>query len=163
MPVLAQGQQFTRHVSFNQGTLDINGYELAILQDITVSIEFSTKEIRELGSIIMSTAPKRHGFKTGAKAKVKSVNQQLFGFMMGESAADSTGFDYSILDGQNVLTRASVRCYVDEDPTKVVEFQFTNAILAGNLSTALKSEDASESDVEIQAQNVTVVTNFAGL
>lgn len=160
MPILATGAQLSNQVSFNSGTLDINGFELAILQDITITLSFSTKEIRGLGSIIMSTAPKRHGFKAEAKAKVKSVNKELFYLFLGSSTTDGSGWDYNIIDGQNVLSRASVKCIMNENSSNHVEFQFTNAILAGSLAVALKMEDAAEADLEILAQNVTVVTDF---
>lgn len=159
MPILSTGTQLANDISFNSGTLDINGSEMAVLQDITVSLGFTTKEIRQLGSIIMATAPKRAGFKPSAKAKVKSVNQQLFTYFMGSSSSDGSGFDYTVVDGQNVLTRASVKCIVNENTSQTVEFQFTNAILAGALTLAMKMEDAAEADFEIMAQNVTIVTS----
>jgi len=162
MPTLATGTQLPANVSFNSGTFDINGTEMAVLQDITVSLNWSTKEIRQMGSLLMATAPKRHGFKAGAKAKVKSVNKELYAFFMGSSNADGQGFDYTVVDGQNVLTRCSVKCIVNENSAQTIEFQFSNAILAGALSLGLKMEDAAEADFEIQAQNVTVVvpSNF---
>lgn len=159
MPILSTGAQLGTDVVFNSGTFDINGLEMAVLQDITVSLDWSTKEIRQLGSLIMATAPKRHGFKPSAKAKVKSFNKELFNFFMGSSNSDGSGFDYTVLDGQNVLTRCSVKCIVNDIATQQVEFQFTNAILAGALSLGLKMEDAAEADFEIQAQNVTLVVN----
>ena len=159
MPILSTGATLSNDISFNSGTFDINGMEMAVLQDITVTLNWATKEIRQLGSLIMATAPKRHGFKAGAKAKVKSVNKELLNFFMGSSNTDGSGFDYNVLDGQNVLTRCSIKAIVNELSTQSVEFQFTNAILAGGLSIALKMEDAAEVDFEIQAQNVTVVTS----
>jgi hypothetical protein len=160
MPILATGGTLPTNVTFNSGTFDINGFELATLQDITVTLAWSTKEIRALGTLIMATAPKRHGFKPTCKAKVKSVNPQLYSFFMGSSAADGSGFDYTVLDGQNVLTRCSVKCIINEATSQSVEFQFTNAVLTGSMALGLKLEDAGELDFEIEAQNVTVVTNF---
>lgn len=159
MPTLPTGAQLSNDVSFNSGTFDINGMELAVLQDITVTLTWGTKEIRQLGSLIMVTAPKRHGFKAGAKAKVMSVNKELINFFMGSSTTDGSGFDYSVFDGQSVLTRCSIKAIINELTTQTVEFQFTNAILAGGLGVALKTEAPGEVDFEIQAQNVTVVTS----
>lgn len=159
MPTLATGAQLPVNVSFNSGTFDINGMEMAVLQDITISLSWSSKEIRALGSLLMSTAPKRHGFKASAKAKALSVNKELFQFFMGSSSTDGSGFDYIVLDGQNVLSRCSVKCIVNENTAQTVEFQFTNAILTGALSIGLKTEDAASSDFEILAQNVTVVSS----
>src|SRR5260221_542207 len=121
MSILAVDTQIPTDISFNSGTFNVNGVQLAVLQDITISLNWSTKEIRQLGSIIMAVAPKRSTFKPGAKAKVKSVNQELFSFFMGSSGPDGSGFAYNVFDGQNLLTRASVRCFVNEDPTQVVE------------------------------------------
>ena len=108
----------------------------------------------------MLTAPKRHGFKPTAKAKVKSFNRELLGFLLGSSGVDGSGMDFVTVDGQNVLTRCSVKAIVDDSSNKAVEFQFTNAIIAGNFQAAFKMEDAAEFDFEIHAQDVTVVTNF---
>ena len=107
----------------------------------------------------MATAPKRYGFKPSAKAKVKSMNEQLLGYLMGSSITDGGGYAYSVLDGQNVLTRCSIKTYINDDTTKAVEFQFSNAVIS-TYSAGLKLEDAGEIDFEIQAQNVTVVKNF---
>ena len=160
MPILAAGTQLTQQVAFNAGSFDVNGYELATLQDITVTLAWSEKEIRQIGSIIMATAPKRTTFKPSAKAKTKSVNKEMLSFILGSSAPDSGGTAYSTLDGQIVLSRASILTYVNDDPTKKIEFQFTNAILGGSFAVGLKMEDAAELDLEVYAQNVTIVTNF---
>ena len=160
MPILATGTALPVNVTFNSGTFNINGSQMAVLQDITVSLNWSSKEIRQLGSLLMATAPKRYGFKASAKAKVKSVNVQLFNAFMGSSAPDSGGSAFSVVDGQNVLTACSVNCIINENTNQTVEFQFTNAILQGALSVGLKMEDAAEDDFEILAQNVKVVTNF---
>lgn len=159
MPILATGNSLPVDVSFNSGTFNINGMEMAVLQDINVHMDWSNKEIRALGTLLMATAPKRHGFKAGAKAKTKSINKELFQFFMGSSNTDGSGFDYTIFDGQNVLTRCSVKCIINEATGQSVEFQFSNAILTGSLSIGLKMEDAAEPDFEIIAQNVTVVTS----
>jgi hypothetical protein len=159
MPTLATGTQLPTDISFNSGTMDINGTEMAVLQDITISLNWSTKEIRQLGSLLMAVAPKRTTFKPSAKAKAKSVNKELFSFFMGSSGTDGSGLAYNVLDGQNVLTRCSVKCIINEQLGQTVEFQFTNAILTGALTLGLKMEEPGESDFEIIAQNVTVVTS----
>jgi len=163
MAILPTGGSVPTNVSFNSGTFDINGVEMAVLQDITVSLDWSVKEIRALGSLIMATAPKRSTFKPTAKAKVKSINPTLFQYFMGTSNSDGSGFDYNVLDGQNVLTRCSINCILNEDSTQIVQWQFTNAVLTGALSIGLKLEEPAEVDFEITAQNVTVVTAKASV
>jgi hypothetical protein len=158
MSQLPTGSQLSTDVSFNSGTLDINGMELAALQDITISLQFSTKDIRGLGSIKMLTAPKRYGWKPTAKAKTKSINQQLYQALMGSSNTDGSGFGYSLFDGQNVLARASIKCIINEQTGQSQEYQFTNAIISMG-SLALKPEDAAEYDFSIEAQDVTVVSS----
>jgi len=160
MGILSTGAQLPTDIVFNSGTLNINGVEVATLQDITVTLAWSQREIRALGTVLMVTAPKRYGFKPSAKGKVKSVNQELYSFFLGSSGIDSTGYAYNVKDGQNVLTRASIRCIVNDDASKHVEFQFTNAILGGSLGLGLKLEDAAELDFEVMAQTLSVVTDF---
>lgn len=160
MGILSSGAQLPTDIVFNSGTLNINGVEVATLQDITVTLAWSQREIRALGTVLMVTAPKRYGFKPSAKGKVKSVNQELYSFFLGSSGVDSTGYAYNVKDGQNVLTRASIKCIVNDDASKHVEFQFTNAILGGSLGLGLKLEDAAELDFEVMAQTLSVVTDF---
>ena len=160
MPILSSGTGASTAVVFNSGIFCINGLELATLQDVSISLNWSTKEIRQLGSLIMVTAPKRTSWKPSAKAKVKSATKELISFFMGSSGTDSSGYAYSVLDGQNVLSRCSIKFYVNDDSTKAAEFQFTNATLAGAFTLGLKLEDAAEADFEIQSQNVTFVTNY---
>jgi len=157
MPILATGTTLPTNIVFNSGIFNINGTDLAVLQDITVTLNWSTKEIRALGSLKMVTAPKRSTFKAGAKGKVKSMNAELFSYFMGSSAVDGSGYAYNVLDGQNVLSICAIKCIVNDDVTKIAEFQFTNATLAGALAIGLKMEDAAENDFEIQAQDVTLV------
>ena len=156
MPVLSTGTPMSQNIVFNSGTFDINGQELVVLQDITITTSWSNKEIRQIGSLKMVGAPKRCTFKAGAKAKVKTINKELIAMMAGSSGPDGTGTMISVFDGQNVLTRCSIKCIANEDPTKVIEFQFTNSILSGSLGIGLKMEDAAESDFEITAQDVNI-------
>ncbi len=113
-----------------------------------------------MNTLKMLTAPKRATFKPSAKAKVKSMNGELLHYLLGSSSADSGGSAYSVLDGQNVLTRCSIKVTpINDDPSKSIEYQFTNAIIS-TYSAGLKLEDAAEIDFEIQAQDLTVVKNF---
>src|SRR5690349_24233743 len=98
MPLLSAGNTLSNNITFNSGVLDLNGQDLAVLQDVTVSIEFNIKEIRALGTIKQVVAPKRYGYKPSLKAKLKSVNKELFGFLMGSSGPDGSGTNYSLLD-----------------------------------------------------------------
>jgi hypothetical protein len=161
MPILNTGTQLSQQIAFNTGYLDINGFELATLQDITVTLAFTEKEIRQLGSIIMAVAPKRSSWKPSAKFKAKSTNQQLLGILMGSSTVDGSGFSYTVLDGQVVLTRASIKCYINDDASKVMEFQFLNAVISGSSTVGLKMEDAAELDMEIMSQDCKIITNFS--
>lgn len=160
MSILPDGTQLGTNVSFNSGILDINGYDLAVLQDVTVTLQVSEKEIRALGTIKMVVPPKRHGFKVTAKAKIKSINKEVYGAFLGSSSPDGLGQDFSLLDGQNVLTRVSIKCIINELANQTVEWQFTDAIISGSFATALKMEDAGELDLEITARDATMVTNF---
>ena len=154
------GGTLSNQITFNQGTLQINNTVLAQLADITITQDFSTKELRSLGSIIMQTAPKRHGYKAGAKFKTRSVNKELFTYFMGSSNVDGSGQDFTVVDGQVVLTNVYINVTMNENPNQITQFNFQNAILAGNFQLALKTEDFAEADFQIEATNVTVTTNW---
>ena len=160
MPQQTLGGTLSNQISFNQGTLQINNTVLAQLTDITITQDFSTKELRSLGSILMQTAPKRHGYKAGAKFKTSSVNKELFTYFMGSSNADAPGQDFTVVDGQVVLTNVIINVTMNENPNQITQFNFSNAILAGNFQLALKSEAFAEADFQIEAANVTVTTNW---
>lgn len=162
---LGQGTNLSYLATFNAGTLDINGLEIATLQDINIDLNVTVKELRQLGSIKMVTPPKRVGYKPTAKGKVATVNKELMGAFLGSSAADSTvpggnGFDFTLLDGQNVLSRANINVLLNDNTAFLVQFQFINAIIGGSFALALKAEDFGMFDVEIMAQDCIVITNF---
>lgn len=162
MPVTVPGTQFSQQIQFNTGFMDINGFRVATLQDITITAGFTLKEIRQLGSIKMAVAPKRVDWKPSAKFKAKSINQQLLGFLWGSSTVDSTGWDYNLVDGQVVLASVVITAYTNDDSTKHMQFQFTNAVF-GTATIGYKMADAAELDMEIQAQDLMPVTDYQGL
>jgi hypothetical protein len=160
LPIISQGPTLTQDITFNSGTLDINASTLAALSDVSINATVSLKEIRALGTIKMLTAPKRYGYKVEVKAKTRSINQALYAFMFGYSTPDSGGFDYSIFDGQNVLSDCTINCIMNEDVTKTVQFQLKDAVIsATNLNLVM--EDSGVIDISIMASDVKVVTNFA--
>lgn len=160
MGFLPDGTNLANNVTFNSGIVNINGTDLAVLQDITVSVEFGEKEYYALGSIKMVVPPKRYGFKPGLKGKVKSLNPEFYKYLLGSSEPDSPGSAYTVIDGQNVLSQCYVRCIINEDADQAVEFQFTNAVIHSTFGLGLKMEDAGEIDFQITAQDLAVVTNF---
>jgi len=162
MPVTAAGTALSQQIQFNTGYMDINGFRVATLQDITITAGFTLKEIRALGTIKMVVAPKRTQWKPSAKFKAKSINQQLIGFLWGSSTPDSSGWDYNLVDGQVVLSSVVITAYSNDDVTKIFQYQFVNAVF-GTASINYKMDDAAELDMEIQSQDLTPVTNFSGI
>lgn len=162
MPVINPNANYSQQIQFNTGFLDINGFRVATLQDITITAGFSLKEIRALGTIKMVVAPKRTQWKPSAKFKAKSVNQQLLGFLWGSSTVDSTGWDYNLIDGQVVLTSVIVTAFTNDLASNVMQYQFTNAVF-GTGTVGYKMDDAAEFDLEIQSQDLIPVTNYTGL
>lgn len=159
MPVTTAGTPFSQMIQFNTGYMDINGFRVATLQDITITAGFTLKEIRALGTIKMVVAPKRTNWKPSAKFKAKSVNQQLIGFLWGSSTVDSTGWDYNLVDGQVVLASVIITAYTNDDVTKIFQYQFVNAVF-GTATIGYKMDDAAEVDMEIQSQDLIPVTNY---
>lgn len=159
MPIISSGQNLSQQVFFNTGYMDINGFRVATLQDISISAGFTLKEIRALGTIKMVVAPKRTNWKPSAKFKAKSINQQLIGYLWGSSTVDSTGWDYNVVDGQVVLSSVVITAYANDDATKIMQYQFTNAVF-GTGTVNYKMDDAAEFDMEIQAQDLMPVTNY---
>jgi hypothetical protein len=160
MSQLSTGSALGNNITFNSGIVTINGKDLAVLQDVTVGVEFGEKEIYALGSIKMVTAPKRYGFKATCKGKTKSLNPEFYGYMLGSSTPDGGGTDYVVVDGQNVLASLYVTCIINESAGQTVQFQYTNAVIHSTFGLGLKMEDSGEVDFQITAQDMKVVTNF---
>lgn len=155
MPLISAGSELTPRLIFNSGYIDIGSDRLVNVDNVSIELSFGEKELRRLNSIKMG-AHKRTTFKCSLKAKVKSINQEVFAIVMGASAVDTpSGSLISVTDGQTAQIDPVFTAYVDDDPTKPIQFQFTDAIFT-RFPTMANLEDFGEQDLEMSARDVNV-------
>jgi hypothetical protein len=155
MAMIAVATPVSERLLFNSGVLDLSTYGLVDVENVTVDITFAEKELRRLNSIKMGSH-KRATFKCGFKAKVKSMSKEALGLIMGTSGADTpSGTLITVKDGQVTSWNAVLTTYVDDDPLKPIQFQFTDCIA---INTPVNSvlEDFGTIDLDVVARDVAV-------
>lgn len=124
------------------------------LQDITITISFTEKELRRLNSIKMA-AHKRGTLKVEVKFKMSSMSHELFTDIFGTTTPDGGGELISITDGQQGIINPVMTCYVNDVLSEPIQFQFSDAIFTTNaVDTAL--EAFGQLDVTMTARDVSV-------
>ena len=155
MPLITPGTPVSERLIFNSGLLDLGTNQLVDVENITVEITFTEKELRRLNSIKMASH-KRGTFKCGLKAKVKAMSKQALTAIMGTAAVDGAGTLITVKDGQyTALLNPVLTIYVDDDVAKPIQFQFTDAIIDSAPITAAL-EDYGSYDLSFSAIDVKV-------
>lgn len=150
------GSTVTENFVFNSGKLTVGTNQLADVTDVSITQEYTLKDARILGSI-KARKISRTEFKCGFKAKVISFNESLLQYFYGSSVADSGGQDFSVVDGQqSSIATLNVTCYIGNDTTQPVQYQFTNAVIKAN-PINLKMNDYAEMDIDVEATDVLMV------
>ena len=155
MPLISPGTPLTQRLLFNSGYLDLGASRLVDVENVSVELTFAEKELRRLNSIKMG-AHKRCTFKCSLKAKVKSINQEVFAAIMGTSAADTpSGTLITVKDGQTTTINPVFTGYVDDNASYPIQFQFSDAIFT-RFPTSVTLEEYGEQDLEMSAIDVSV-------
>jgi hypothetical protein len=154
MPLITPGTPVTERIFFNTGYIDFGLEQLVNVDNVTVEITFSEKELRRLNSIKMASH-KRATFKCSLRAKLKSVNKEVFAVIFGTSAPDGSGTLITVKDGQPDELNPVFTGYIDDDPSKPVQFQFTDAVCTA-MPLAATLENYGEVDFTMEARDVSV-------
>jgi len=155
MPLQPVGSAVTERLTFNSGKVDFGNGLLVDVDNASVSMTFTEKELRRLNSIKMATH-KRATFKCGLKFKVKSFSPALYAAIMGTTTPEAGAETLSVLDGQQpALSYLTLTAYVDDNVAQPIQFQFTNAI-CNSLPFAASLENFGEMDVAFEATDVSV-------
>lgn len=159
MAKLSTGTDLSENFIFNSGYITIGSDRFVDLDNVTIEVSFTTKEVRRLNSIIVGSL-KRAGFTTKLKGKIKSFNRQLLGYTFGSSSVDGTGTDYIVKDGQYDTTLNPIFTgFIGDNTLQAWQYQFTDAIIT-SLPLTAKMEDFDELDFEMVARNVKVYTDL---
>ena len=154
MPLISAGTPVNERLLFNSGFIDFGSNRLVDVDNVAVDITFSEKELRRIASIKIA-AHKRATFKCGLKAKIKSMSKEVYAAILGTSAVDGTGELITIKDGQPTTLNPVFTAYVDDDLTKPIQFQFTDAICTA-IPLTVNLESFGEVDLTLTARDVSI-------
>ena len=154
MPLISTGTPVSERLLFNSGYITFGSNQLVDVDNAVVEITFSEKELRRLASIKMASH-KRATFKCGMKAKVKSMSKEVYTAILGTSTVDGSGELITVKDGQPTTLNPIFTTYVDDDVSKPIQFQFTDAVCTAIPLTS-NLENFGEVDLTLEARDVSV-------
>jgi len=146
------GNNTTSRVSFNSGYIDFGNSRLVQVDNVSLTIEWTTSPLFVLNSIKAADLV-RHTEKVSMSGKIKSYPLEMDMVVMGSSSIGTP--DTAIaLDGQPTFQNPVVTLY--DRNGKEIQYQLSNAIFKSNKLTS-KMEDYSEWDFELEAIDLTIV------
>jgi len=148
----AAGTNVPQRVTFNSGTLDFGSNRLVDLDNVSLSMEWSTSPLYVLNSIKPADLV-RHSQKVTMTGKIKSFAPEALMYAMGSSTT-GTPSEIDTLDGQPTFT-TPVATFYDRNG-KEYQYQFSGAIFKSYKMNA-KMEDYAEWDFELEAKDVVLL------
>jgi hypothetical protein len=143
------GNNVNSRVVFNSGTIDFGNTRIIDIDNIALTIEWTTLPLMILGSIKPQDLV-RHSQKTSLSGKLKSYPEEMDMIVMGSSAIGSPNQAIT-LDGQPTFQNPVVTLF--DRNGKEYQYQFINAIFKSNKLTA-KMEDYAEWDFELDSVDI---------
>lgn len=149
MSFASTGTPVTTRLVFNSGTINFGNSQLVDIDNISLSMEFSTMLLYVLGSILGQDHV-RHTAKATLTGKIKSFSPEADALAYGTSSIGSPNTN-TVLDGQPTLTSPIVTLF--DRNGKQIQYQFSGALFKSSKVTA-KAEDYAEFDFELEAVQV---------
>ncbi len=143
------GTSVTQRVVFNSGTIDFGTNRLVAIDNVSLSVEWTTAGLYVLNSIKPADLV-RHTQKVTLSGKLKSWPAEMMQLAMGSSTA-GTPNEIDTLDGQPTLLNPVVTFF--DRNNKEIQYQFKNALFKSSKLSA-KMEDFAEVDFEIEAMDI---------
>ncbi len=144
------GTPIASRVSFNSGNIDFGNERIVQVDNISISLEWTTAALFVLGSIKPQDLV-RHSQKVTMSGKIKSYPAEMDLIVAGSSTI-GTPNQANTLDGQPTFQNPVVTLF--DRNGKEIQYQFSNAIFKSNKLTA-KMEDYTEWDFELEAMDIT--------
>lgn len=144
------GTPVSSRVSFNSGTLDFGNSRIIDIDNITLTLEWTTNPLFVLGSIKPQDLV-RHTQKVTMSGKLKSYPAEMDMIVAGSSTIGGATNQANTLDGQPTFQNPVVTLF--DRNNKEIQYQFSNAIFKSNKLTS-KMEDYSEWDFELEAIDI---------
>jgi hypothetical protein len=146
------GNTVTQRNVFNTGTIDFGGNRLVDIDNITLSIEWSTMGLYVLNSIKPQDLV-RHTQKITMSGKAKSFPAELVTTTLGSSAS-GTPNEIDTLDGQATLQNPVVTLFDREN--REIQYQFSGALFKSSKLTAA-NEAYAEFDFDLEAMDIAIL------
>lgn len=156
MAFVSTGTANPTYIFFNTGTLNFGAERVVNIDNVALTIEYSLSPLYILGSIKPQNYA-RHTQKVSMSCKIKSFSPGTLAMVTGSSGSASPT-SILTLDGQPTLQNP-VATFFDNLGNEV-QYQFSNAIFKSSKLTA-RAEDYAEFDFELEASDVTVVSQQA--
>ncbi len=147
------GNPLPAHIVFNSGTLDFGNERLVMLDNISISLDYTLAPLYVLGSIKPQNYA-RHTQKVSMTAKLMSAAPSLIAMVAGSSGS-SAPLNILTLDGQPTLLNPVATLF--DSTGNEYQYQFSNAVFKSTKLTA-KMEDYAEWDFELEASDITILS-----
>jgi hypothetical protein len=144
------GNSVTKRIVFNAGTIDFGGSRIVEVDNVSLSVEWTTAPLYVIGSIKPQDLV-RHSQKVSLSASLKSYSPEFENIAYG-SSTNGTPNEIDTLDGQPTLVSPIVTLF--DRNGKEVQYQLSGAIVKSSKG-AFKSEDYATFDFEIEAIDIT--------
>lgn len=141
------------HIVFNSGTIDFGAERQVMVDNISITLEYSLAPLFVLGSIKPQNYA-RHTQKVSLTAKLKSFSPGLVAMVAGSSNGSSP-LNILTYDGQPTLLNPIASLF--DSTGNEYQYQFSNAIFKNTKLTA-KMEDYAEFDFELEASDITILS-----
>lgn len=149
MPFTPPGNNITSRASFNSGNIDFGNSRIVQVDNVTVSLEWTTLGLYVLGSIKPQDLV-RHTQKVMMSGKIKSYPAEMDMIAAGSSTIGSPN-QANTLDGQPTYQNPVVTLF--DRNNKEIQYQFSNAIFKSTKMTA-RNEEYTEWDFELESIDI---------
>lgn len=153
MPFTNAATPVSTHIVFNSGTIDFGNERMVMVDNVSISLEYSLAPLYVLGSIKPQNYA-RHTQKVVMTCKAKSIAPSVLAMVAGSSNG-SNPLNILTFDGQPALLNP-VATFFDSTGNQY-QYQFSNALFKSSKLNA-RMEDYAEFDFELEASDITILS-----
>jgi len=134
------GTSVTSALFFNTAILTINGLQIGEIQDVTLNKSYTMKKFNALNSIV-PRAIRRSNFEAGVSFNIAgSLYREIEKTFFSSSSPVSGGLKYTVKDGQQTAATMLLTAYENDDTTKSIQIEVTNATIVSANETSASQE-----------------------
>jgi len=149
------GSNVPSRIVFNSGTIDFGNNRLVNVNDMTLTVKWSTAPLYVLNSIKIANLA-RHSETVSLSGNISSFSPELEMMTMGSSTAGAP-LEIDTLDGQPTLQSPVITCF--DINGKQIQYQFINAIFTSDTLT-LSQENYAKWAFNMEATDIKLLTTI---